>query len=245
MPSAARLLVERNVTLLSLDLDDTLLDTDAAAEARLEAAARRAADFLPRLDARLARDAVQAGLRADPITQGRVGALAAALGLDPRSEAGVAIRRAYNDALIDLLAWMEGAEAILARLRERYRLAIVTNGPSDLQWPKLRKFGLQDLVDYVVVSGDQGIHKPDPAIFSHLLALATAEASAAAHVGDSIHTDIAGARAAGLTAIWYPPRLRTPDDPGDHTPDAIIERLDDLLEEVEELAEQVTSEAGA
>jgi HAD superfamily hydrolase (TIGR01509 family) len=230
MASIAKFLADREIALISLDLDDTLIDTDAGSAARLEAAVRRVYEVNPHIDPVRARAAFEAGMMANPVTVGRMPAFADALGVARDSEVAVAARDAYNAIILDVLEWVEGAEAILAPLRARYRLAIVTNGATDFQWPKVRKFGLQDLVDYVIVSGDYGVRKPDPAIFEHLLAKAGADAARTAHVGDSIHTDVAGARAAGLTAVWYPPRHREHDDPGEHTPHAVIETLADLLD---------------
>ncbi len=227
--SAAQLVEERGVTLLSLDLDDTLLDSDGVAEMRVRAALEVARRLVPDLDPVRAELALSEGVHANPVVVGRMPAFLATLGVDPKSEAGQAIRAEYNRVLIDALDWIEGARDALLRLRERFTLAIVTNGPPEMQWPKVHKFGIESLVDYIVVSGDVGHHKPDPAIFEHLLRQARVEASAAAHVGDSIHSDIAGARAAKLTAIWYPPKKREPDEVGEHQPDAIIDRLDDLL----------------
>lgn len=229
--SAARLLEERGVTLLSLDLDDTLLDSDALTEMRVNAAAEVARRLLPDLDAATLARAKRESAAADPVTVGRMAALFATLGLDPVSPEAVAIREEYNRVFIPALEWVEGARAAVLRLRERYTLAIVTNGPTRLQWPKVRKFDIESLVDHIVVSGDVGHHKPDPAIFEIMLARAGVDASRAAHVGDSIHSDIAGARAAGMTAIWYPPKHREPDEVGEHVPDAVIDRLEELLGE--------------
>jgi HAD superfamily hydrolase (TIGR01509 family) len=227
--STARLLRERGIRLLSLDLDDTLLDTDAAAEYRVTAAVEEARRVVPSLDARTAEIALREAMAANPVTQGRIAVFMATIGIDIQSAEGVAIRAAYNRVVLDALDWVEGAREVLGPLRERYRLAVVTNGPPHMQWPKVHKFGVEGLVDHVVVSGDLGIHKPDPEIFRHLLRTAGVEASEAAHVGDSIHSDVAGARAAGMTAIWFPPRLRARDEVGEHHPDAVIERLDELL----------------
>lgn len=229
--SAAKLLREREVTLLSLDLDDTLLDSDALTDMRLAACAEVARRVLPDLDEQTVRLAVAEATAANPITVGRMTALFATLGIDPLGDEAVAIRAEYNRVFIPALEWVEGARDVLLKLRERYTLAVVTNGPPTLQWPKLRKFDIESLVDHVVVSGDLGHHKPDPAIFEHVLEQAGVEAAHAAHVGDSIHSDIAGARAAGLTAIWCPPKHREPDEVGEHHPDAIIDSLSDLLEE--------------
>ncbi|MCK9487656.1 MAG: HAD-IA family hydrolase [Dehalococcoidia bacterium] len=229
---AGRLLRERGVTLLSLDLDDTLLDTDAAAEYRVQAAAQRASEVLGGLDVAMVDQALRAAMAANPVTQGRMAQFLQTLGVEPQSNEATAIRAQYNAVMLDALVLMEGAEVTLSRLREHYRLAIVTNGPTEMQWPKLRKFALEGLVDHVVVSGDLGVHKPDPAIFRHLLTEAGVEADSAAHVGDSIHSDIAGALAAGMTAIWMPPHLRAHDEVGEHQPHAVIETLADLLDSV-------------
>ncbi|MDO9446212.1 MAG: hypothetical protein Q7K37_12950, partial [Dehalococcoidia bacterium] len=46
---AARLIADRGITLISFDLDDTLVDSDGAAPVRLDAAARRASEVIPGL----------------------------------------------------------------------------------------------------------------------------------------------------------------------------------------------------
>lgn len=223
-------LQERGIHLISFDLDDTLVDTDATTPYRIEAAASEARRLLPGLELARAEDALRRAMDANPVTEGTVVVFIEALGLDVAGETGVSIRRAYNQVVLDTLEWIPGAQDTLARLRERYQLALVTNGPATMQWPKVHRFGLEAMVDHIVVSGDVGVRKPDPAIFGHLLAEAGLAAAEAAHVGDSIHSDIAGARAAGLAAIWCPPRLRRPDEVGEHVPDLTIERLVDLLD---------------
>ena len=228
--SASRILRDRGISLLSFDLDDTLLDTDGVAEYRVRAAIAAASRAVPDLATTVAEEALRRAMAANPVTEGTVVVFIEALGLEVASEAGIAVRRAYNEVVLDTLDWVDGARDVLVRLREHYRLAIVTNGPPTMQWPKIRKFGLEALVDHIVVSGDVGVRKPDPAIFQHLLRESGLPTAAAAHVGDSIHSDVAGARAAGLTAIWCPPRLRAPDEVGEHTPDLTIEHLAELLD---------------
>lgn len=227
--ATARFLRERGVTLVSLDLDDTLLDSDALAEMRLQVALAEARRQFPDLDAARAERAYAEALAANPVAVGRMAQFFRILELDSQSPGGVAIRGAYNDALVEAIEWIEGARDSLVRLRDHFSLAVVTNGPSELQWSKLRKFGIDELVDHVVVSGDVGVHKPDPGIFEHLLRVAGVSAEGAAHVGDSMYSDVAGARAAGLTAVWYPPRRREHDPMDEHQPHAIVDVLDDLI----------------
>jgi putative hydrolase of the HAD superfamily len=94
------------------------------------------------------------------------------------------------------------AAATLDALRSDRALALVTNGASCLQREKLAASGLGDRFDAIVVSGDIGRGKPDPAIFAHALRALGAEAGEAVMVGDNLVKDVEGALAAGLDAVW-------------------------------------------
>ncbi|MDE0805539.1 MAG: HAD-IA family hydrolase [Acidimicrobiales bacterium] len=77
----------------------------------------------------------------------------------------------------------------------------------------------------IVDSGAIGIAKPDPAIFAPALdALGTAP-ERTMHVGDSVHYDVLGARAAGLQSVHFDPRRLCERDDHDH-----IASLRDLLD---------------
>lgn len=90
----------------------------------------------------------------------------------------------------------------LAGARERgLRLVVVSNWDSSLP-EVLDRVGLREHVDGVITSAGSGAAKPDPAIFRAGLALAGVAAAAAIHVGDSLGEDVAGARAAGVRAVW-------------------------------------------
>jgi putative hydrolase of the HAD superfamily len=82
------------------------------------------------------------------------------------------------------------------------RLALVTNGPSDLQRWKLQSVGLEDRFDTLAISGELGMAKPDPRIFWRILEELEAEPREVWHIGDSLSNDVAGARAAGLVSVW-------------------------------------------
>ncbi len=82
------------------------------------------------------------------------------------------------------------------------RLAVVTNGPSDLQRDKFNALGVGKLVRAVVISGEHGVAKPDPAIFQLALDELGVDPRDAWCVGDSLATDVAGAHRARITAIW-------------------------------------------
>jgi putative hydrolase of the HAD superfamily len=92
----------------------------------------------------------------------------------------------------------------LERLRELVgALVLITNGPGSTQRHKADATGLTALVDAVVISGEAGVSKPDPAIFRLAAQAAGVPLVAAWHVGDSLTSDIAGAVNSGLGAgVW-------------------------------------------
>jgi putative hydrolase of the HAD superfamily len=94
------------------------------------------------------------------------------------------------------------AAPALDALRESHAIVLVTNGASCLQREKLAASGLAARLDAVVVSGDLGRGKPDPAIFAHALRAVGAEPGDGVMVGDNLEKDVDGALAAGLRAVW-------------------------------------------
>jgi putative hydrolase of the HAD superfamily len=94
------------------------------------------------------------------------------------------------------------AAGALDALGDRFALAVVTNGASCLQREKLEASGLADHFDCVVVSGEVGAGKPDPAVFVHALRTLDAKPEEAVMVGDNLRNDVDGALAVGLRAVW-------------------------------------------
>jgi putative hydrolase of the HAD superfamily len=125
------------------------------------------------------------------------------------------------------------AEAALAELGARHRLALVTNGAACLQREKLEASGLGRHFDAVVVSAELGVGKPEPEIFEAALDRLGAAPGEAAMVGDTIDRDIAGATAAGLAAIWLN-RAGRPAPP-EAAPPVEIRGLSELPAAVERL----------
>jgi putative hydrolase of the HAD superfamily len=109
-----------------------------------------------------------------------------------------------EDALLAAVRFRAYPEvpAVLERLRAGgARLAVVSNWDVSLH-DVLERTELRGRVDAVVISAEVGVAKPDPAIFRTALERLGAKASDAVHVGDSVEHDVAGARAAGLEAVF-------------------------------------------
>ena len=109
----------------------------------------------------------------------------------------------------------------LERLAQRYTLGAVTNGNADV-----RRLGVSDYFTFALSAEDMGVGKPDPRPFEEALRRGGVSADAAVHIGDHPNDDIAGAKHAGLRAIWYNPKGLPWE--GGAMPDAQIARLDEL-----------------
>lgn len=109
----------------------------------------------------------------------------------------------------------------------RIPLALITNGASDTQRDKLSALGIGQWFDAIVISGEVGLAKPDPRIFEVALEALGLGRDGVWHVGDSLAADVAGAKAAGVTAVWVNrSRLRRRDD--DPEPDIEVPSLAEL-----------------
>ncbi|MFN3286620.1 MAG: HAD family hydrolase [bacterium] len=120
------------------------------------------------------------------------------------------------------------AKPVLLELRRRgYRTGLITNGETALQRWKLDATGLGELLDPVVTSQELGRSKPDPAVFVEAARRAGAEPSRCWMVGDLLHADVAGALAAGMTAVWV--RRRQPPADAAARPHHTVDSLSELL----------------
>ncbi len=219
----------REIDLLCLDMDDTLIATEAGAPRRFEDAMKAIRRIRPDISAAAIMDAAARGLAVDP-NRGRLVNFMGELGITADHEVTI-VREAYLETMPAGTEPFDGVHEVLDALRERFKLAIITNGHSDLQRRKLTHFDFEHRVDWVVVSGEVGVEKPDPAIFEHTLELAGVAAARAAHVGDSLLSDVAGANGAGLLPTWVETRFPRDHPSGqEFTPAATIQHVRELLE---------------
>lgn len=102
-------------------------------------------------------------------------------------------------------AWqpVPGAIALASALkRAGIGFVIVTNNVTSEQVLKLDRCGLRPYVDALITSEDVGVTKPGARIFEAALAAAGVGPAEAVMLGDSWLTDVAGAQAAGVRAVW-------------------------------------------
>lgn len=197
-----------DVRAVLLDMFDTLVELQPPAprlRARLleltgvdvghEAAARGFAAEIGHYLANHMQGRDEAGL--DALRDDCAAVLHEALGVEGLERA--AVRRAMLDSL-RFRPFPDVLPALRALRARGVRLVVVSNWDWSLpEW--LERAGLAELVDGVVSSAAVGSAKLSPRIFRVALDLAGVAPEQALHVGDSVASDVEGARAAGVRAV--------------------------------------------
>lgn len=104
----------------------------------------------------------------------------------------VYLEHRYND-----ISPYDDVVPMLDALAPRFKLGLLSNGNN---YPKY--FGLADSFDFAVYAQDIGIEKPDPRTFHIAARRAGCGLDQLLHVGDSLETDVEGAQAVGVRAVW-------------------------------------------
>ncbi|MGN7701090.1 HAD family hydrolase [Cellulosimicrobium sp. 22601] len=181
-----------------LDLDNTLVGRDDAFAAWAAAAVAHAGRDASDLAAIVAADRGGFAVKTDVA---RV--IVDRLGWDEDLPAAVDRFRA---GILDHVRAYDGVLDLLDALRADGDLVVVvTNGTSPQQRGKLARCGVGAHVDAVVVSGEEGVDKPDPRLLEIALdrvGATDADRAQVWMVGDAAHADVAAGRAAGTRTGW-------------------------------------------
>ena len=208
---------------LLCDLDDTLFDHDRATRDSL-ADLRRSHQVLTcwsldELDARhrelletLHVDVLAGRLVIDDARRERFSRLLAQAGVQDAALADV-MASGYRRTYASNWHPVPGALELLKSVRaEGHSVVVVTNNSVAEQQLKLERCGIGICIDLMVTSEEAGISKPDPRIFECALKHVGATVSEAVMLGDAWVADVEGARAAGITPVWFNPAgLPSPD----------------------------------
>ncbi len=119
----------------------------------------------------------------------------------------------------------DAAQTLTCLRTSGLKLGLITNGSIRMQSQKLQCLALSPLFDTILISDAEGISKPDRQIFHRALERLNTSPAQAVFVGDHPEVDVAGARAAGMQAIWR----RDPSVSRMVEADGVIEELADLL----------------
>lgn len=110
----------------------------------------------------------------------------------------------YLHVMPDQKLLAEGTFELLDYLKSRfYKMAIITNGFSEVQRRKLETSGLSHYFSAVFISEEIKSPKPEKAIFEHALTSMNARKSQSIMIGDDWEVDVMGASKFGIDAVYF------------------------------------------
>lgn len=106
----------------------------------------------------------------------------------------------------------DDVRATLTKLKEKYKIAILTNGNKVSQRRKLQTIDIYDLLDYSLVSDEIGIRKPNKEIFEYTAKQLGLNTNECVYVGDNYNVDVIGSRNAGMLPVFISRNGQTYED---------------------------------
>ena len=103
---------------------------------------------------------------------------------------------------------MDGALEFVRRVKENIpdaRIYIASNGATVNAKGRIASTGLDRYIDGLFISEDMGVTKPDPAFFEICLDRIGEPGSSCIMIGDSLSSDMLGAKNASLDSVWFMP----------------------------------------
>ena len=112
----------------------------------------------------------------------------------------------YQIALGDTICFRDDGYELVKKLRGSYRQFAATNGTFAAQERKLKKSGLDELMEGAFISDLIGYEKPSKEFFDFVLKeIGTFRRDEVMIIGDSLTSDMQGGNTAGILCCWYNP----------------------------------------
>jgi HAD superfamily hydrolase (TIGR01549 family) len=114
---------------------------------------------------------------------------------------------------IDTLELRNGAKKLIHQAKEQGKVGLISNFThAPVIHKSLRKVGIDELFDVIVVSEEVGWRKPSTQIFQDALNRLQVQACEAVYIGDSPIEDIKGAKQSGLKTVFVPSQFNSLKD---------------------------------
>ena len=127
----------------------------------------------------------------------------------------------------------DGVVETLVRIkRNKIKLAIMTNGTSEGQRGKLRRFNIEKFFDYIYIEDEVGYGKPDMKIYEYMLQETKVESNKIVMVGDNLIWDIEPAQKLDIYTLWINTKNLSLENYG-IKPDRTIQKISDIIELIE------------
>ena len=143
---------------------------------------------------------------------------------------GLTANGIYLKYIVEFPSYVDGVEETLKKLQEqKYKMSIITNGMKEVQRPRITKCNWNHYFDKIFVSDEIGLAKPNVEFFNHCLEQSGyPDKSEILVIGDTLESDILGAKNANIKSCWINPN----GDycPPDLKPDYEIKKLSELFD---------------
>ena len=103
---------------------------------------------------------------------------------------------------------MPGALEFVRKLREEIpgaRIYIASNGATINAQGRMASTGLDKLIEHLYISEDMGVNKPEKEFYDICLEGIGEPRETCIMIGDSLSSDMLGAKNAGLASVWFMP----------------------------------------
>ena len=134
-------------------------------------------------------------------------------GVEENADAlGVQAAQLFRISSIEYVKLYHGALDALAKLRKKgYHLWLLSNAQRVFTAFELRHLGLGEQLDAIFISSDYRCRKPDVRFYRALVEEQGLDISKCLMIGNDLHTDIAGAKNAGIDTLYMHTNLTPPD----------------------------------
>lgn len=125
-------------------------------------------------------------------------------------EKGLLFQKMYEDELDNIVMHPEVKKVFDFLKEKNIPMGIITNGPTDHQFKKVKQLQLENWVptDNIIISQSTGFQKPEREIFDLAAKEFDMDCERTLYVGDSFENDITGAKNGGWKSLWFNHRLR-------------------------------------
>ncbi|MCT2534239.1 HAD family hydrolase [Aquibacillus koreensis] len=118
----------------------------------------------------------------------------------------------------------DGLHKMLSELLRRdIKMGIITNGFTDFQLGNIEALDITSYFQSILVSEQEGVRKPEPAIFKRALSRMQTDPSQSVFVGDHPVNDIKAAKDLGMTSVWVNNKHFSEIAEADYTIDNLLE----------------------
>ncbi|MET0065587.1 MAG: HAD-IA family hydrolase [Candidatus Thiodiazotropha sp.] len=214
----------RTTDCVLFDLDGTFADT-----------ARDLHDALNRVLTRHGRPQIRFERLRPSVSHGSKAMLKTGFGIDPDDPQFAALQREFLDGYLEQIANLTQPFAGIPELLEQLELrgilwGIVTNKPSRLTDPLMRKLGLQERACAIVSGDTTPFAKPNPEPILHACRVSGVEPGNTLYVGDAVRDIEAGRRAGTRTLAARFGYLAQEDRPEEWQADGLIDHPLEILD---------------